>query len=77
MVVYAFKSDYGEEDIEYSLQEIFQESATLVSRVALRPRSAEHLCTVEIKLGDCEHFSWPNMREDQIEVFTDLQRVMK
>ena len=34
VVVYAFKSDYGEEDIEYSLQEIFQESATLVSGVA-------------------------------------------
>ena len=77
VAVYEFKSDYGEEDIEYSLQEIFQDSATLVSRVALRPRSAEHLCTVEIKLGDSENFSWPNMRKDQKEVFSDLQKIVK
>ena len=77
VAVYEFKSDYGEEDIEYSLLEIFQDSATLVSRVALRPRSAEHLCTVEIKLGDSENFSWPNMRKDQKEVFSDLQKIVK
>ena len=77
VAVYEFKSDYGEEDIEYSLLEIFQDSAALVSRVALRPRSAEHLCTVEIKLGDSENFSWPNMRKDQKEVFSDLQKIVK
>ena len=48
-----FVSEFHVEDIEYTLKEILPENieATLVSRVkVVGPWSADHLCTVEMKL---------------------------
>ena len=58
-VMFTFKSEYGEEDIEYSLSKILPEKAvpTLVSRVRLGPRSADHLCTLELKEVDGQNLS--------------------
>ena len=72
---YTFVSDFGEEDIIYSLSEIFPEIETnLVSRVQLRPRSAHHMCTVTV-LREGGQISWPEMRADITEVFQDLKRI--
>ena len=77
-VTYTFVSDYGEEDIIYSLSEIFPETekmeTTLVSRVQVRPRSAHHMCTVAVKRTD-GRISWPDMTPSNAEVFQDLKRI--
>ena len=73
---YTFKSEYGEEDILYSLEVLCQEelvtSATLVSRVRIRPLKADHQCTVMLKLatGKNKNFYWPD--ED---MFREVQRL--
>ena len=73
-----FSSDFCEEDIIYSLEEIFLDNVvtTLVKRVRLRHDSAEHLCAVEVKLatGQRSIFSWPDMDPVNSEVFRNLQR---
>ena len=75
---FTFSSDFCEEDIVYSLEEIFSDSVvtTLVKRVRLGHDSAEHLCEVEIKLdsGQRSTFSWPDMDPVNSEVFRNLQR---
>ena len=62
-VMFTFKSEYGEEDIEYSLSKILPEKAVpiLVSRVRTSPRSADHLCMLELKEVDGQNFVWPCM----------------
>ena len=57
---YSFVSDYGEEDVEYALTQIFPSvDVRLVSRVRLQTRSANHLCKVDIYKGAGKSFSWP------------------
>ena len=77
-VTYTFVSDYGEEDIIYSLSEIFPETEkrepTLASRVQVRPRSAHHMCTVTVNQTDGQ-ISWPDMSPSNAEVFQDLKRI--
>ena len=74
-VTYTFVSDFGEEDIIYSLSEIFPEMETnLVYGMQLRPRSAHHMCTVTV-LREGGQISWPEMRADITEVFQDLKRI--
>ena len=65
-----FKSEYGEEDIEYSLSKILPEKTvpTLVSRVRISPRSADHLCMLELKEVDDQNFVWPHMNASDTEV---------
>ena len=75
IVTYTFKSDFAEEDIIYTLDEILTDEieTQLKSRVRLYgPRSAAHLCTVVIKLPPEKTFTWPEMTSDQAEVFKDL-----
>ena len=76
--IFTFISDFCEEDILYSLDEIFLDSmvTTLVKRVRSTPLSAEHLCTVEVKLasGQRSIFSWPDMDTVNSEVFRNPQR---
>ena len=57
-VAYTFRSEYGEEDIAYSLSKISPENVTttMISRLWLGTRSAEHLCTLELDLVDIHHF---------------------
>ena len=76
--VYSFVSKFGEEDILWTLQELFTSSgASLLSRVRVRPMKAEHLCTVSVKVSAGQTFTWPDMRKDQEEVFQDLKRILK
>ena len=50
--VYTFKSEYGEEDILYSLETIFPENvAFLISRKRIKPMKADHQCIVEIQMN--------------------------
>ena len=75
---FAFKSEYGEEDILYSLSLVFPENLDndinpkLVSRVRSRPKSADHDCTVELwmPVNQKNRFHWPKMNASNAEVFT-------
>ena len=76
-LTYTFVSEFAREDIDYTLQELFpaEMKAKLTSRVKAPhygPRSADHLCSVQIKRPDDQRFSWPEMQADQAEVFKDL-----
>ena len=73
-VRYTFSSDYAEEDIKYTLDEIFpKKNAFLSSMVQCRPRSAECLCTVEVKIDSGQEFFWPAMDTIQVQVVQDLK----
>ena len=73
-VKYTFLSDYAEEDIKYTLDEIFlKKNAFLNSLVQCRPRSAECLCTVEVKIDSGQEFFWPAMDTIQAQVVQDLK----
>ena len=76
-ITYTFVSEFAREDIDYTLEEIFpaEMEAKLTSRVKAPhygPRSADHLCSVKIKLPNDQRFSWPEMLADQAEVFKNL-----
>ena len=69
---YTFLSDYAEEDIKYTLDEIFpKKNAILSSMVQCWPRSAECLCTVEVKIDSGQEFFWPAMDTIQAQVVQD------
>ena len=75
---YAFKSDYGKEDIEDSLniiQEKTKVKVELVSRVRMSERSAEHDCIVRVGPCDLHDFSWPDLNQEDAVVFTNLQKL--
>ena len=47
---FSFTSNYAEEDIKYTLDEIFPDkNCSLESYGPCKPRSAEHFCTVKVK----------------------------
>ena len=54
MLIFTFNSDYAEEDIVYTLEEIFQNilvtHTAIIFREQLRPQSAEYKFTVELTL---------------------------
>ena len=74
MVLYSFISDYHQDDILYTLEELFPiGSATLVSSVAPRPKeTADQQCTVALKKTAGQDVVWPDMKEDQAQVFRQL-----
>ena len=73
-VRYTFSSDYAEEDIKYTLDEIFpKKNAFLSSMVQCRPRSAECLCTVEVKIDSGQEFFWPAMDTIQVQVVQNFK----
>ena len=79
---YTFISEFGEEDILYSLEKLFPEdhvvsSTTLVSRIRTKPLSADHLCTVELILPEArmQGFNWPDLKEDA-DVFIGLKQIL-
>ena len=72
---YTFKSEYAEEDLIYTIEEIFPEkNANLESMVQCRPRSAECVCTVVVKLASGQESAWPAMNTLQTQVIQDLKR---
>ena len=76
-VAYTFRSEYGEEDIAYSLSKIFPENVTttMISRLRLGMQSADHLCTLELEPVDAHNFSWPVMNASDSEVIRELERI--
>ena len=47
---FTFTSNYAEEDINYTLNEIFPDkNCSLEAYEPYKPRSAEHFCTVKMK----------------------------
>ena len=71
---YTFSSDYAEEDIKYTIDGIFpKKNSFLSSMMQCRPRSAECLCTVEVKIDSGQEFFWPAMDTIQAQVVQDLK----
>ena len=83
-VYFTFKSEYGEEDVIYSLGEMFPPdvvtSTTLVSRVRLGKlwETADHQCTVSLKLASSrkKNFCWPAM-SSQDDTFREVKKIRK
>ena len=60
--LYHFVSDYGEDDIIYTLEELFpSKNFSLLSRVRLRPLDADHECTVALLATAGQSYIWPEM----------------
>ena len=75
-VKYSFKSEYVEEDIVDSLQEVFPEcEAKLESRVPVTPRSNNHLCKVVVKELAGQDPPWPILDEENEKIFKELKRI--
>ena len=74
IVLYTFISDYHQDDIGYTLEELFPPgTASIVKCVAPRPReSADQHCVVEIRKTAGQDGVWPDMKEDQRVVFREL-----
>ena len=70
-----FVIDYAEEDIKYTLDEIFPKNNAflLSSMVQCRPQSAECFCSVEVKIDSGQEFFWPAMDSIQAQVVQDLK----
>ena len=71
-VSYTFHSDYGEEDILDSLNELFPETSSKL----LSPFSAHHECTVQVLVAADQKskFIWPKMNDVDVEIFLDFKR---
>ena len=70
---YTFESDYGEEDIQYTLEEM-NIASKVVSRVKIgNHRSANHLCTISVS-NSGDGWQWPIMNGLQKEVIKNLKR---
>ena len=76
---YYFGSMYAEEDILYTLDEIFPRSEmifTLESRVRVEPLSAQHLCIVKVRrLAKGRSLSWPDMSASQAVIFEEIKKI--
>ena len=65
---FTFVSNYAEEDINDALKELKDDNLvpnlpTLISRVQVQPRSADHLCTVLLNIPvTVVNFVWPELR---------------
>ena len=79
-VTFTFISNYGEEDVLDSLEELKEaksvpDSTQLVSRYRTKPLSADHLCVVVMNLPVGQaHFTWPEL-PGYPDFFQDVQRV--
>ena len=67
-LIYTFVSNYGEEDVLYTMQELLElklvpSLPVLVSRVKINNGSADHLCTVRLRLlrDQFVNFAWPEV----------------
>ena len=75
-LTYTFVSDFHQEDVDYTLKEIFPNiGTTILSNVKIGDRfSADHLFSVIFELQNDQKFSWPEMTPDQAVVFKDVQK---
>ena len=82
-ISFSFKSEYGEEDILYALEEMFPAdvvtSTHLRSRVRLGALSADHQCIVSLRLpaGQTD-FGWPESpsHSGHDDTFREVERIM-
>ena len=73
--LYHFVSDYGEDDIVYTLEELFPlKNFSLLSRVRLRTLDADHECTVALAATSGQSCIWPEMIGIQAKVCRELRR---
>ena len=77
---FTFVSEYADEDVRESLEELVHDNllpstTTLISRVRIKNPSADHLCTVRLKLPVGQrNFSWPGFPSFP-EMFKDVKRL--
>ena len=78
-VKYSFVSMYAEEDIIYTIEEIFPRTEviwTLESRVRVEPLSAHHVCVLKVKaLKRGRKLSWPEVSAEQAVVFEEVKKI--
>ena len=75
-VNFTFISDYHEDDILYTLEEIFLENSVKLEPLKqCQPRSADYLYSVTVKLSSSQDSTWPDMNSDQAQVFKDLKKI--
>ena len=76
---YSFVSMYAEEDILYTLEEIFPTTefrCILKSRERIEPLGADHLCILDLEaLIEGKTLTWPEMGTKQVVVFEKLRRI--
>ena len=73
---YSFKSDYGQEDIDYTLSEIFPENETiLASRIRITPKGADHFCTVVVKGMITGDGFWQLMSPEDAKVIREVSKM--
>ena len=76
---YCFMSMHAEEDILYTLDEIFPRTevkCTLESRVRVEPLSAHHLCILDVKaITKDRSLSWSDVEANQAVVFEEIKRI--
>jgi hypothetical protein len=76
LLKYEFVSNYAEDDIQFTLEEIFPErSIYLVSLKQCKPRSADYLHCVTVELSSGQRKHWPEMQADQAAVFKNLKKL--
>ena len=76
--LYSFISDYGEEDILFSLDEVFppEKVATLLSRDPVSAAlSADHLCHVKLRPVQGKKTCWPVLGPSNVDVFKDVKPI--
>ena len=73
---FEFISNYEDEDIQYSLEEIFPETSFHLQSVKqCEPRSEDYLYTVTVNLSPGQKNSCANMQTDQSVVFKQLKKL--
>ena len=75
-IKYTFVSDYHEDDIQYTFDEIFPDNKIKIETLKqCQPRSAEYIFSVEVKLSYSQKSTWPEMNSDQSKVFKELKKI--
>ena len=75
--IYTFVSNYGREDIDYTLVEVLSEEieCELIYREKVgNDRSADHLCKVRVVIPS-DDWQWPVMNGLQNDVIKTLKRI--
>jgi hypothetical protein len=81
-VKYSFESTYHEDDVTYTLEELFPATEiklTLESRDKVAPRSNREIFVIQLEVKidvTGRKLSWPDMNEDQAPVFENVERIL-
>jgi hypothetical protein len=76
---YSFVSMYADEDILYTLDEIYPRAEVIFpldSRVQVEPLSAYHFCILKVKaVAKSSSLSWPEVNATQAVVFEEIKKI--